>query len=453
MSLIRNHTGFHFYPLTTGASDTYTWNASDLATFNLKNIPILVSDLAYYMYGITVTFTGNWVQGGSGSQVNRDQLIRSLIDSIEIRNAWHGTVISSRQIKGSMLPIVEFVGAGYQDGQRGPTAIPVAAGTYPFRLNLFIPLCVGLGDKPHHTAQLALFYKQAQLDINTPLASVATGISTGSSITAVSVRASATMLPEPEIRLGPAVEWVDYQSAASVGQAQIELDSFGNKTGISGTIPNAGVVWMGALSSSGGLPGSFATSTVSRYSFPWRGQVDIRHIDPFIMGQLMCMGPSRPDYVALSSTALYSGATSGFPYARDNDLSATGQGLTGLLFFPLVTPANDLELTKIQLAKGTQSYFIDATFAGTNHTLTQHVRSFDDNKREDAVKQVVDSGLAKAIIGQSTGLGWIPKLLKKNTDIDPNKLRFIPFRLVNSAPKHVVTPQAAIMSRFGSLRR
>lgn len=445
MSLIRNHTGFHFYPLTTGASDTYTWAANDLATFNLKNIPIVVGDLAYYGYGIMVSFVGTLTQSGSTGQVmDRDAIIRSLIDSIELRNAWHGTVISSRQIKGSMLPIVEFVGAGYQEGQR-TGVVPSANGAWAIRINVFIPLCVGLGDKPHHTAQLALFYKQAQLDINTPLATVLTGLSPGASFTSVSVKASIVMLPEPEVRLGPGVEWIDYQSAASAGQAQIELDSFGNKTGLSGTIPNAGVAWMGALTSAGGLPGSFLASTVTRYSFPWRGQVDIRHVDPFVAMQLMAMAGGKTDEITVGSAN--NGHVNGFPYAKGTGLDASVggfPGLTGLLFWPMVTPANDLELTKIQLAKGTQSYFMDATFAGTNHTLTQHVRSFDDNKRDDAIKQIVDSGLAKAVIGRSTNLAWIPKLIRKNTEIDPNKLRFLPFRLVKQEPKTVMTPQAAI---------
>lgn len=447
MSLIRNHTGFHFYPLSTGAGDTATFANSDVITFNMKNIPIAVGDQAYYAYGIALTFVGNVDQdAGAPATIDRDELIRSLIDSVEIRNAWHGTVMSSRQIRGSMLPIVEFVGCGYQDSQRGQGEVPAVNNDYNFRLTIVLPLCVGLGAKPHHTAQLALFYKQAQLDINTAALTVLQGISPLAVFEATTVKASIVMLPEKEIRLGPAVEWVDYQSAATAGQSQIELDSFGNKTGLSGTIPNAGVVWLGALTSAGGLPGSFAAQTVTRYSFPWRGQVDIRHVDPFVMMQLMAMGASRPDSIILNNVVTQrDGYTNGFPYARGSAIDmgvAAIPGLTGLLFWPMVTPANDLELTKIQLAKGTQAYFLDATFTGTNHTLAQHVRSFDDNKREDAVKQIVDSGLAKTVIGRETNLAWLPKLLNKQDSINPDKERFLPFRLVRAEPKVVVSPAA-----------
>lgn len=448
MSLIRNHTGFHLYPLSTGASDTYTWAGSDVATFNMKNVPIAVGDQAYYAYGIHLSFTGSLIQaGGGGSIVDRQKLIRALVDSIELRNAWHGTPLSSRQIKGSMLPIVEFVGCGYQSGQRGPGEAVAANGTYNFRVNVLVPLCVGLGPKPHHTAQLALFYKQAQLDINTAATSVLTGITAGASFGTTTVRASLVMLPEKEIRLGPAVEWVDYQSSATSGQEQIILDSFGNKTGLSGVIPNAGVVWMGALTSVGGLPGSFSVDAVTRYSFPWRGQVEIRQIDAFATMQLMAMGPARPDSNIANSNGSPDGYVNGFPYSQGGaiDIVNGGNILAQLLFFPMVTPAMDLELTKIQLAKGSQSYFLSGpSFSGTNHTLVQHLNSFDDPKREDAVKQIVDSGLAKTVIGQQTDLGWVPKLIRKNETIDPNKLRFIPFRLVRREPKRVITPTAAI---------
>ena len=76
-------------------------------------------------------------------------------------------------------------------------------------------------------------------------------------------------------------------------------------------------------------------------------------------------------------------------------------------------------------------------FSGTNHTLAQHIRSWDDNKREDAVRQIVDSGIAKACLGRSDRLGWAPKLLNKNDTIDGEKMRYLPWRLVREEPKKV----------------
>jgi hypothetical protein len=452
MSLVRNQTGFQFYPLSSGSNDNPTFSQTAPTTFEMKNIPLLVGALAYYVYGVLLTFTGNVVQaGGAGSIITFWDIVRALIDSLEVRNAWHGTPVSANHVKGSMLQIIEPLDCGYALPQLVPGNIAAANATYPFEVNVFVPLCIGEGDKPHHSAQLALFYKQAQLVINPAAASVLSGLSTGATFTSLAVRASAVMLPEPEIRLGPAGEWIDYQSPASANQNQIALDSFGNTTGLAGTMSNAGVIWMGALTSLRGLPGSFTVDAVTKYSFPFRGQVDIMQIQAFVAMQLLSMG--NGDFAARAAVAASQAQGSGvgaFPYDVNNQTPTFGNSATawrqllGLLFFPMVTPAPDLELTKVQTAKGTQSYFLTGpTFSGTNHTLVKHVRSFDDNKRNDAVKQIVDSGIAAAVLGQSTNLGWVPKLLNKNQTIDTDKLRYLPWRLVRRQPKRVVGPRAA----------
>lgn len=446
MSLVRNHTGFQFYPLSSGSNDNPAFSQTSPTTFEMKNIPIAVGSLVYYVYGVLLQFTGNVVQaGGTGVAVNFNDLRRAIIDSLEIRNAWHGTPISANHVKGSMLPIIETVGGGYCTPQVTPSVIPAANGTYNFDISVFVPLCVGNGAKPHQSAQLALFYKQAQLAINPALASVLTGLSPGSSFTSLATRACAMMLPEPELRLGPQAEFIDYQSPASSNQSQIALDAFGNTTGLAGTLPNAGVAWMGALTNLSGLPGSFLASDVTKYSFPFRGQVDIMQISAFVAMQLYAMGGDEGRNVAAQAAASASILSQrGFPFELASASASALLQTNHLLFFPMVTPARDLELTKMQTAKGTQSYFLSGpVFSGTNHTLVQHVRSFDDNKRADAVKQIVDSGLANLVLGQSTQLGWVPKLEKKNATIDPEKLRYLPFRLVRQQPKRVITPQAA----------
>jgi hypothetical protein len=452
MSLLRNHTGFHFYPLTSGSNDNPTFSQTAPTSFEMKNIPIFIGSLAYYLYGVLLTFTGNVVQaGGAGSAIPYWDIVRALIDALEVRNAWHGTPVSSNHLKGSMLQVTEPLDCGYALPQIIPGIIPAANGTYAIEISVFVPLCIGEGDKPHHTAQLALFYKQAQCVINPSAASVLTGLSTGSSFTSLAVRASAVMLPEPEIRLGPVGEWIDYQSPASSNQSQIALDSFGNVTGLAGTMPNAGVLWQGALTSLRGLPGSFTVDTVTKFSYPFRGQVESMHIQAFVTQQLLAMGGG--DFAAramAAQQAALDGAMGAYPYDQQGSAGGPAGGgnnwkqLTGMLFFPLITAAPDMELTKVQTAKGTQSYFLTGpTFSGTNHTLTKHVRSFDGNKRNDAVKQIVDSGLAKLVLGQDTNLGWVPKLLKKNQTIDPDKLRYLPWRLVRAQPKKVVTLQGA----------
>lgn len=443
MSLLRNHTGFHLYPLTAGANDNPTFSQTTPTSFELKNIPIEVQGLAYYLYGCLLTFTVTINQPGGTNVVTYSQVLRALIDSLEVRNAWHGTPVSANHVKGSMLQIIEPVSTGYAMPQLTPGVVANSNAAFVLEVNVFVPLCVGQGAKPHHTAQLALFYKQAQMVINPAAASVLTAISAGATFTAMSVRASAMMLPEDEIRLGPVAEWIDYQSPASSNQTQIALDSFGNNTNIAGTIPNAGVAWMGALTSVDGGVGSFTADTVTTYSFPWRGQVQTQQIQGLVAQQLLAMGGG--DFAAraeATQAASFYNNTFGFPLAIANTGAGaagnTWKQLPGLLFLPMVTPAPELELTKIQTAKGTQSYFLQGpTFSGTNHTLVNHVRSFSDDKRDDAVRQIVNSGLAKIVLGQDTNLGWVPKLLKKNRTISGEKLRYLPWRLVRQQAKQV----------------
>jgi hypothetical protein len=447
MSLLRNHTGFELYPLTAGSNDSPAVAQGSPVTFEFRNVPLSVGNLAYYMYGVILNFSCTIDTAAEAGLVYWDRLVEALIDSIDVRNCWHGTPVSQTHAKGQILKIMEFVGAGYRYVQRPTAAVANAVTDGTLRRLVYIPLSVGCGTKPHHTAQLNLFYKQAQLVINTAAASVLTGISAGADFDSISVKATAVMLPEPEIRLGCGVEWIDYRSPSSTTQEQILLASFGNVTGLTGTIPDAGVLWLGALTNTE-MPGSFSVDAVTRYSFPWRGQVPITDIDSLMAQQTLAQNDVMPTRETATGDI---SSPAGFPFTISRSWAATGvDQLAAALALPMVTEAVDVELTKVQTAKGDQSYFLSGpTFSGTNHTLAQHVRSWDDNKRIDAVRQIVDSGLAKTVIGRSSGLGWAPKLLNKNDTISGDKLRYLPWRLVKEEPRRAA-PMAAAM---GAMQR
>ena len=435
MSLLRSHTGFELFPLTAGSNDAPTGAPGTPITFEMRNLPILLGRKPYYMYGVILNFEATIDQDAeAGAGVAWDQLCEALIDSVEVRNAWHGTPVSQQHVKGQLLKVIEFVGAGYRYVQRPQPAIPASTdGT--FRRLIYIPLSVGCGDKPHHTAQLNLFYKQAQLIINLAAASVLAGLDTGAVFSEITVKATACILPEPEIRLGCGVEWIDYRSASSASQEQILLAAFGNTTGLTGTIPDAGVLWLGALTNNE-MPGSFNLPDVVRYTNPWRGQVPITDIDSMVAMQNLAMGDAMPCFDQGGGSTI---SPAGFPFAMTRNYAPlASDALAGVLALPLVTEARDVELTKVQTAKGDQSFYLSGpAFSGTNHTLAQHIRSWDDNKREDAVRQIVDSGIAKACLGRSDWLGWAPKLLNKNDTIDGEKMRYLPWRLVREEPKKV----------------
>jgi hypothetical protein len=442
-SMLRNHTGFQLFPLTAGSNDSPPAPAGSPVTFEMRNLPLMVGNLAYYLYGVFVTFRGTFTEGEASNPLKFDRMIEAFLSSVEVRNAWHGTPVSQNHVTGQMLKIIEFVGAGYRYVQR-PMAAPTDTGT--IERTIWIPLSVGCGEKPHHTAQLALFYKQAQLILNVAPASVMTAITGTSTLTDVTVKATACILPEPEIRLGCGVEWIDYRSASSANQEQILLASFGNVTGLTGTIPDAGALWLGAITNSE-MPGSFALPDVTRYTFPWRGQVPITDIGTVQAQQTLAQNDMMPTYD--QDLADISGIA-GFPFTMGRGwVAGQTHPLAGALAMVFLAEAQNVELTKVQKASGDQSYFLSGpTYAGTNHTLGQHIRSWDDNKRTDAIKQVVDSGLAKAVLGQSANIGWLPKLLNKNDDIRGEKLRYLPWRLVPAQPKKVA-PLSGLAKIFG----
>lgn len=429
--MLKNHTGCQFWPLSTGSSDNPSLSQGTPTTFNLDSIPTFNQSLAYYLMGLLVTITGTYTQaGGTGVATPWDRFLGFLVDSLEVRNAWHGTPVSVNFVKGSFLRTVEFIGCGYRRPARDRGILPAANGAYVFSYTFMVPLCAGVGEKPHHTAQLALFFKKSQLVINMSAAGIATAFSPGSTLTAMAARCSAVLLPDAELRLGPGIEWVDYTVSASSGQTQIQLLSFGNQTALTGTERGAGVLNMMALTSLNGQPGSFIADTVTKLSLPWRGQIELQQIPAFLSQMFLSQGPMQ--VIGDSQNQAVANALSDvgrWPYATGTDHSNTALEVTGLLAFPLVVPTDDLQLSKVQVADGDQSYFLTATFSGTHHTLAQHCRSWESQKIEDAMRQIVDSGLAKRCLGKDSVTPQI-KMTGKQGMVDPRKARFFPLKFV-----------------------
>jgi hypothetical protein len=443
-----NHTGVFKVPLVSGtAGDNPSLTAGQETVFGLANIPAEKDGLANYVLGIRLFLQGNFVQaGGTGSLVRIEDLIRALVASISVRNCWHGTPINSAWMLGADLFWLSFVLNGYRLVGRVPRAIPAANGTYPFNIGLFIPLHLGLGKKPHHTAHLALMFRDGIFGINTAAASVGTGLSTGSSITSLACRATAMCMLEPEIRLGPAGELVDY-TAPTPNSASFEsrFQDFANNTAIAGTERGAGIALALLRSSALGGGGPVDFSTLSRISVPFRGQQEISDVGAFVDEAIDAMGPQRPiGSIIDSSVASNVVDYSGYPYfLRSTEANATvGSPIpaTSLFGFPLVSPGNELELSKVQRVDETiviaQTYS-SAPSAGTHHLLTYQLREWTPQKRDAWREMVIASGLAKKVLGDVSKFDsyvWETKLMNKQSPRIPDsrKLRFLPLRLANA---------------------
>jgi hypothetical protein len=445
--VITNHTGVLKVPLVSGtAGDNPGLTQGQETVFGLASLPAEKDGLAAYLMGISVYLSGNVVQsGGTGTLIFWEDLIRSLISSFSVRNCWHGTPVNSAWVLGSDIPLWSYVLNGYRYLQRVCRQIPAANGTYPFNIRLFLPLHCGVGKKPHHTAHLNLMYRDGMFGINTAAASVATALSTGSSITALTVRATAMCLLEPEVRLGPACEIVDYTAPTPASASfDTRFQDFGNNTAISGTERGAGVVWSVLRSSVRGGGGPVDFSTLTRVAVPFRGQAEISDVGSYLDECYDSIGGPQRIIGSIGDSATAGQVDqSGYPNivgALESLVVNTPIKATTLLGFPVVSPAGGLELSKVQRVDETivlSQTFSAAPSAGTHHMLTYQLREWTPQKRDSWREFVIQSGLAKKVLGDVKSFSsyvWETKLMNKQSPaiVDPRKMRYLPLRLANA---------------------
>lgn len=453
--MIRRGTGYELYPLQSGGNDNPSIVQGAATNFDLSAMPISLGgggQMAFYLLGLIVTFYGAVVQaGGGGSVITPDTLTAALIQSVELRNAWHGTPLQQQYALGVHLPIIEYLGCGQRLPRREGYTTPSANGTYPFKRTLFIPLAIGNVAKPYQTAQLALMYKKANFVINVAAATVISGLSTGATITGTagtgscSVRCSAVLEPQPNILLAPGVDWVDYQSPASANQTQVLLNSFGNVTGLTGSNPNGGVVDLLAIAGTSGAfapwelvaVGSFDPDKVLRYEFPWRGQYSTQHPEAVLAMQILSLGGNGRQVWSGTSAAITNPDNQGYPYANVGvNAGSTNVGanpLSNLYGLALVDSTEDLQLSDVQTASQNEYYTLALTtgnsFSGTNHTLARHVRSWTPGKMQDWAQQVIAAGLCASVLGTNT----VTSRYKTNTpqrSLSAKEAQFLPIYLM-----------------------
>src|SRR4029077_590394 len=391
--------------------------------------------------------------GGTGVRMLWDTLFRVLVESLEGRNCWHGSPISPQNVKGAMMPIIEQFAAGYRTVARKRGAIPSTNGNNPFSLTFPVPLSLGLGSKPHHTAQLAALYKEAQFSLQVAQASVLTALSPGASLTGLQARCSAILLPDPELRVGPVIEFIDYQVAATTGQVNIPIQAFGNNSQLTKMDKGSGLFYFALLTNLVGLPGAFAADQITRINVPWRGQTDNGHLPPYLVQQILAMGNQR----VIGSTqdqgvAQALSDTAGFPYTPgfDGQGTVSGSEFNGLPAVPIVTPGSDLELSKIQVVDGDESLNVQFSSgpSGTHHMLAGQARSWQPAALNDLTQYLVNLGLPTKILkGGSGGLTWMVKALRKNEDMDAKKAGFLPLVLKRQNKKKPFNPATNPTSR------
>jgi hypothetical protein len=448
--MMRRHTGMRPWPLTGSTGQTVTWAAGGQGQFLLGDIPkVADGNLCPHLLGILVTFFVTLGSGGVETHsANVDRFLTWLVDSVEVRNAWHGTPVSQTHAKGCMLGLMEFIACGYQYfGRRMSVPAFEELDARTIEVNTFIPLSYNLGDAGHQTALPSIFYRNAELVLNFGLGSADAQGEGQNTVQSATVVASAMLLDESEIHLGPGNQFVDYPCAVSAGSESVKMDSFGNSTSLQKIEAGAGVDFLFWLSSHYNQGSSFAgpalVRDIRRVQIPFRGIHSTTHIQPFLLGFEAAIGGREDgESDAWDATAMdtVKANLSGFPYAHNYagglaaDFAADRRQNRDMLGFPIIYPGRNLNLTKVASYEGTQSFMLAWTAAGapttgTHHTFAHQFHSWTPAAWDEALQYIADTGLAKAVMGTNTGLGWATKLTYKNPSpggIDPAKLRYLP---------------------------
>ena len=173
-------TGGQTWPLTSPLSAP-TFVAGGNLRFDMNDVPARcpTGPLAYYVPALILSFFGTLVNAGeSPDAVTTMDLPGLIIQSVEVRDVWHGTPVSSTYWLGEHLRIHEFIGSGYEYVQRMPNWItPATSPGADASFQVRVPLSGGEGQLIRETSQLALLYQPGSVFITMKPASVLNGVS------------------------------------------------------------------------------------------------------------------------------------------------------------------------------------------------------------------------------------------------------------------------------------
>ncbi len=410
----KHGTGSILWDLVTGNNDDPTLTQGKPTSFFCNTVPDRcdTGPLAYYLPVFLLTIVATLVQSGTlGSVIYWDQIPAALLDSVQLLNAWHGTPISNNYVKGSNLPVVEYHQNGFVRPVRERPPYAAAAGSYPVEYTFALrPSVCAIGNLENETSQLAALFQTAQLKLNIAGSSVIAGLSTGATLTNMSARVSAVLVPRNELVLGTPVEPVLHEIVAGTTGNQIQIKGFGTDTALTGVEQKGGVVSLLELTSVNGQGGCFTADNVTSYNFPWGGQDQIANIIGYVAMQAIGQLPQTRNQAQPTIITGGDSNMAGYPYTMSkSDQITAGAGavnldLTNLLFWPLRHAGSDATLSDVQTADGDKQYFLTVTGgfgSGTHEILGFYARRWTDSMRAAWVKKITGGNdpLSEYVLG------------------------------------------------------
>ncbi len=409
-----NATTGQLWPLQSGSTNQPTLTPGAQTTFQFQDVPDRspTGPLAYYLPGCLLTFSGNVVTTGTGSQINSDAFFAALFSNLAWIQAWHGTPISSQHVLGSQWQVTEYMvnGQRYASNVHG-VVVPSGAGTTPFEVTIFVPFSscrsFNLSDE---TSQLALLARASQLQINVAPSSVLTNLFAGTTaaFTSFKARCSAILEPRQELVLGTPIETILTQIVAGSGNS-VKITNFGTDTGLQGIDPGGGVLNLLFLTARLQQGGSFDTANILDFTWQWRGQSYTQDVLGLLQQWKRQVPTPLPGNVA-SLGSLPPGATlQGIPYTIGNSTQFSPQTIANselqqLLFWALVLGGPRPRLSSLQTADSDQTFnmTINGGYTGTHQILGQYARSWQPQMIKSWVAQVMagaDGSLARHVLG------------------------------------------------------
>jgi hypothetical protein len=444
---LKNHTTFRPWQLTGDQGDAVTYAHGKTIKFNLKDIPAFTRNMCNFLVGVIVTVTGLTFKyeqtSGYTGQADWSDILRGLFESAEVQQTMFGTPVSANHYRGEFFGLFSFIANGMVQPVPEPPPVNYRSDAYTSGCSFFVPLSALLGMKGHHTAQPACCYDRAQLILRTASA----GSLPGFTASAGTIKVSAVLNPEPELRLGPGTSFVRYTASASSAGTIVTVDALGNASTLEGVEPGAGLAFLAWMSELRGYGGAGACQGLEYLNVPFRDLQQTRHLDPLFIDYLNAceagQAPWNKDLATASGSSLSGGGHhTGYLYESWNSMPNVSVGLqSNATFLPIITPHKFLEASKLQVVQGSQAVNLKCStgFSGQHVFCALQYHSWTPAKQEEVLRKLVDSGTAQAVWGTNS---VVPKIKVANKQpagsLNPSKTRF--FAMTWEPAEKVSTP-------------
>jgi hypothetical protein len=380
---MRDHSTPLFKELQASGNETVSITPSastSTATFQVTGLPPVTGNMKNYAQGFTFGVTVTLDADAAGSAVSFDQLFKGMA-SMRLSSPWFGDVYPHQHTRGAVVGLlINPISRGYQMTQPARAQIPTNVDAdYTLELYYEAPLAFECLKKPHETAQWVGFFDGGTFEAIIGTTTVFDGDYAGAVIKApTTVRAWCTYLPSPDEALGVPFQWREREIVGG-GTAPI-LKGVGQETHQSGIEQGAGLAGMFWLANQLGLNGPDGVDNFTSVEIPWRGQLQLRNMDPYFLELRRAQRHRTGPIVGLGTTIMADGG------AWPSTMVATPNGRLGAnadaLFLPLVFPGGDFETSKAQRVGGDLQILFGVTAAITNphRFVTWELLEYDSNQ-------------------------------------------------------------------------